>query len=281
MNNKITETLTDKLGDLALNNITEYLVTLGKNLLAAIIIYIVGKFLIGKLLKLIRRIMQKREVEPSLFTFLDSLCTIGLYIILAVSIVAVLGIETTSIAALLASAGVAIGMALSGTLQNFAGGVMILVLKPFKVGDLIEAQGNLGTVRMIQIFSTIITTPDNQTIIIPNGGLATGTIKNITKENRRRVDIDINVAYGTRPEDVRKVVFDICNSDDRIEKEGDRKPFLPMTTMADSSISFQLRVWTDTDNYWSVKFETTEKIYDALNAAGISIPFPQLDVHMV
>lgn len=281
MNNKITETLTDKLGDLALNNITEYLVTLGKNLLAAIIIYIVGKFLIGKLLKLIRRIMQKREVEPSLFTFLDSLCTIGLYIILAVSIVAVLGIETTSIAALLASAGVAIGMALSGTLQNFAGGVMILVLKPFKVGDLIEAQGNLGTVRMIQIFSTIITTPDNQTIIIPNGGLATGTIKNITKENRRRVDIDINVAYGTRPEDVRKVVFDICDADDRIEKEGDRKPFLPMTTMADSSISFQLRVWTDTDNYWSVKFETTEKIYDALNAAGISIPFPQLDVHMV
>jgi len=256
-------------------------VTLGKNLLAAIIIYIVGKFLIGKLLKLIRRIMQKREVEPSLFTFLDSLCTIGLYIILAVSIVAVLGIETTSIAALLASAGVAIGMALSGTLQNFAGGVMILVLKPFKVGDLIEAQGNLGTVRMIQIFSTVITTPDNQTIIIPNGGLATGTIKNITKENRRRVDIDINVAYGTRPEDVRKVVFDICNSDDRIEKDGDRKPFLPMTTMADSSISFQLRVWTDTDNYWPVKFETTEKIYDALNAAGISIPFPQLDVHMV
>ena len=281
MNNKITETLTDKLGDLALNNITEYLVTLGKNLLAAIIIYIVGKFLIGKLLKLIRRIMQKREVEPSLFTFLDSLCTIGLYIILAVSIVAVLGIETTSIAALLASAGVAIGMALSGTLQNFAGGVMILVLKPFKVGDLIEAQGNLGTVRMIQIFSTIITTPDNQTIIIPNGGLATGTIKNITKENRRRVDIDINVAYGTRPEDVRKVVFDICDADDRIEKEGDRKPFLPMTTMADSSISFQLRVWTDTNNYWPVKFETTEKIYDALNAAGISIPFPQLDVHMV
>lgn len=281
MNNKITETLTDKLGDLALNNITEYLVTLGKNLLAAIIIYIVGKFVIGKLLKLIRRIMQKREVEPSLFTFLDSLCTIGLYIILAVSIVAVLGIETTSIAALLASAGVAIGMALSGTLQNFAGGVMILVLKPFKVGDLIEAQGNLGTVRMIQIFSTIITTPDNQTIIIPNGGLATGTIKNITKENRRRVDIDINVAYGTRPEDVRKVVFDICDADDRIEKEGDRKPFLPMTTMADSSISFQLRVWTDTDNYWSVKFETMEKIYDALNAAGISIPFPQLDVHMV
>ena len=281
MKNQITETLTDKLGDLALNNITEYLITLGKNLLAAIIIYIVGKFVIGKLLKLIRRIMQKREVEPSLFTFLDSLCTIGLYIILAVSIVAVLGIETTSIAALLASAGVAIGMALSGTLQNFAGGVMILVLKPFKVGDLIEAQGHLGTVRMIQIFSTVITTPDNQTIIIPNGGLATGTIKNITKEDRRRVDIDINVAYGTKPEDVRKVVFDICNADDRIEKEGDRKPYLPMTTMADSSISFQLRVWTDTENYWPVRFETTEKIYDALNAAGISIPFPQLDVHMV
>lgn len=281
MNNKITETLSDKLGDLALNNITEYMITLGKNLLAAIIIYIVGKFVIDKLLKLIRRIMQKREVEPSLFTFLDSLCTIGLYILLAVSIVAVLGIETTSIAALLASAGVAIGMALSGTLQNFAGGVMILVLKPFKVGDLIEAQGFLGTVRMIQIFSTVVTTPDNQVVIIPNGGLATGTIKNVTKEHRRRVDIDINVAYGTRPEDVRKVVFDIISSDDRIEQKGDRKPFMPMTSMADSCISFQLRVWTKTDIYWPVKFETTEKIYDALNAAGISIPFPQLDVHMV
>ena len=281
MNNKITETITDKLGDLALNNITEYLITLGKNLLAAIIIYVAGKFLIGKLLKLIRRIMIKREVEPSLYTFLDSLCSIGLYVLLVVSIVAVLGIETTSIAALLASAGVAIGMALSGTLQNFAGGVMILVLHPFKVGDYIEAQGFGGTVRFIQIFSTIITTPDNQTIIIPNGGLATGTIKNITREDRRRVDIDINVAYGTLPDDVRKVVFEICDADNRIEQEGERKPQLPMTTMADSSITFQLRVWTDTTAYWPVKFETTEKIYNALNAAGINIPFPQLDVHMV
>lgn len=281
MNNKITETISDKLGDLALNNITEYLITLGKNLLAAIIIYIIGKFLIGKLIKLIRRIMIKREVEPSLYTFLDSLCSIGLYVLLVVSIVAVLGIETTSIAALLASAGVAIGMALSGTLQNFAGGVMILVLHPFKVGDYIEAQGFGGTVRFIQIFSTIIVTPDNQTIIIPNGGLATGTIKNITRESRRRVDIDINVAYGTKPEDVRNIVFEICKADNRIEQEGDRKPQLPMTTMADSSITFQLRVWTDTTTYWPVKFETTEKIYNALNAAGINIPFPQLDVHMV
>ncbi len=281
MKNQITETLTNKMGDLALNNIIEYLVTLGKNVLAAILIYIVGKFIIGKLTQLIQKIMMRKKVEPSLYTFLDSLCSIGLYVILVVSIVAVLGIETTSIAALLASAGVAIGMALSGTLQNFAGGVMILVLKPFKVGDHIEAQGFSGIVRYIQIFSTIITTPDNQTIIIPNGGLANGTIKNITRENKRRVDIDINVAYGTHPEDVRKIVFNLCDADSRIEKEGERKPFCPMTNMADSSITFQLRVWTDTSNYFSVKFELIEKIYDALNAAGISIPFPQLDVHMV
>ncbi|MBQ4379768.1 MAG: mechanosensitive ion channel [Bacteroidaceae bacterium] len=276
----ITDSLTNEMGNIALSNITEYLMTLGKNLLAALLIYVVGKFIIGKVLSLIRRIMTKREVEPTLFSFLDSLCTIGLYGILIVSIVAVLGVETSSLVALFASAGVAIGMALSGTLQNFAGGVMILIFHPFRVGDFIEAQGNAGTVRLIQIFSTIITTPDNQTIIIPNGGLATGTVKNYSKEPVRRVDIDVNVAYGTNPEDVRKTIMEICKADERILKEEPYMPALPMTTMADSSITFQLRAWTKSEVFWPVKFETTEKIYNSLNAAGISIPFPQLDVHL-
>ncbi len=281
MENSITKTLTERMGDIALSNITENLVVLGKNLLCAILIYVIGRFIIGKLLILVRKLMQRRKVEPSLFSFIDSLCSIGLYIILIISIVAVLGVETTSIAALLASAGVAIGMAMSGTLQNFAGGVMILIFHPFKVGDYIEAQGYGGTVRLIQIFSTVITTPDNQTVIIPNGGLATGTVKNITREPLRRVDIDINVAYGTRPEDVRRVVLDVCNADERIMQTATHPLFMPMTTMADSSITFQLRVWTKSELYWPVRFETTEKVYNALNEAGISIPFPQLDVHMV
>jgi len=280
MNDKITEELTNEIGNLALNNVIEYVVTLGKNVLAALLIYVVGKFIIGKLLQLIRKIMQKKEVEASLYTFLDSMCSIGLYVILVIAIVAVLGIETSSIVALLASAGVAIGMALSGTLQNFAGGVMILIFHPFRVGDYIEAQGYGGTVKLIQIFSTIITTIDNQTVVIPNGILATGVLKNYSTEPRRRIDMNVDVAYDTKPEDVRKIVMDLCLADKRILQEGDLATIVPMIEMADSSITFQLRAWVESSDYWPVRFELTEKIYNALNEAGISIPFPQMDVHV-
>ena len=280
MENNITEKLANELGNLALSNMTEYLVTLGKNILAAILIYFVGRFIVRKLLSLIRGIMNKKKVEPSLASFLDSLCSIGLYFVLIIAIVAVLGIETSSLVALFASAGVAIGMALSGTLQNFAGGVMILIFHPFRVGDVIEAGGYKGTVKLIQIFSTVITTADNQTVIIPNGGLATGTLQNYSTEPMRRVDININVEYGTKPEDVRRLIMEICNADERIAKDEGRAPFIPMTAMADSSITFQLRVWTENAFYWPVMFETTEKIYKVLDEAGITIPYPQLEVHM-
>ena len=191
-----------------------------------------------------------------------------------------LGIETSSFVALFASAGVAIGMALSGTLQNFAGGVMILLFRPFRVGDFIEAQGYSGTVNQIQIFSTILTTVDNQTIIIPNGGLATGSLKNYSKQPYRRVDIDVEVAYGSKPDVVRKVLLDICLKDSRIMTQDAMKPFIPMTSMGSSAISFQVRVWTESANYWGVKFDTTEKIYNRLAEEGIEIPFQQIDVHM-
>lgn len=281
MKEKITEKLGGELGNLALSNITEYAITFGKNLIAAVLVYVIGKFIIGKLLGIIRKIMRKKQVETSLFTFLDSTCSIALYFLLVIAVVATLGIETSSFVALFASAGVAIGMALSGSLQNFAGGVMILIFHPFRVGDYIEAQGFGGIVKYIQIFSTVIVTPDNQTIFIPNGGLSTGTIKNVSREPVRRIDIDINVAYGTKPEEVRRVVMPICDADDRISKEAPHSAVLPMTAMADSSITFQLRVWADSSLYWDVRFDTTEKVYTALTEAGISIPFPQLDVHMV
>ena len=280
METHFIDKISGELGSLALNNITDYLMTLGRNIVAALIIYFVGRFIIGKVLSLVRAIMQRRGVEPSLYTFLNSLLTIALYFVLAIAIVSVLGIETSSIVALFASAGVAIGMALSGTLQNFAGGVMILIFRPYKVGDFIEAQGFAGTVREIQIFSTIMTTADNQTIIIPNGGLATGTIKNSTKALRRRVDIDVEVAYGTEPEAVRRVLSQICEAEPRILRTEDSPIAMPLTTLSASSIVFSLRVWVAATDYWPVKFSLTEHIYKELTAAGIEIPFQQIDVPM-
>lgn len=271
--------MSEVLSENALNSMMQYCITLGKNILAAIIIYIVGKYIIGKVTKIVRKLLQKKQIEPSLYSFLDSLMTICLYFVLVIAIIGVLGIETSSFVALFASAGVAIGMALSGTLQNFAGGVMILLFRPFRVGDVIEAQGYCGAVKQIQIFNTILTTVDNQTIIIPNGGLSTGSIKNYSKQPERRVDINVEVAYGSKPEEVRKVLFDICAKDSRI-LTGDKAPTAPMISMGSSAIVFQLRAWTESANYWGVMGDTTEAIYNRLAEAGIEIPYQQIDVHM-
>lgn len=275
-----TKTASELMSDKALETMMQYCVTFGKNLLAAIVIYFVGRFIISKLTRLVRAVMQKKQIESSLYSFLDSFLTICLHFVLVIAIVGVLGIETSSFVALFASAGVAIGMALSGTLQNFAGGVMILLFRPFRVGDFIEAQGYSGTVNQIQIFSTILTTVDNQTIIIPNGGLATGSMKNYSKQPYRRVDIDVEVAYGSKPDVVRKVLLDICAKDARIMTQDPMKPYIPMTSMGSSAIVFQVRVWTESANYWGVKFDTTEIIYKRLAEEGIEIPFQQIDVHM-
>lgn len=276
----LIQDITNLLSANALNSLMQYGIMLCKNIIAAIVIYFIGRFVISKVVKIVRRIMQKKNVEPSLYSFLDSLMTICLYFVLIIAIVGVLGIETSSFVALFASAGVAIGMALSGTLQNFAGGVMILLFRPFKVGDMIEAQGYSGTVRQIQIFNTVLTTFDNQTIIIPNGGLSTGSMKNFSTQSNRRVDIDVEVAYGTKPEDVRKILFGICESDPRILNTDDLHPSAPMISMGASSIVIQLRAWTESSNYWGVLADTTEAIYNQLTEAGIEIPFQQIDVHM-
>ena len=268
------------LSENALKTMMDYCITFGKNIIAAIVIYLVGKFIIGKIIKLVRKLMQKKAIEPSLYSFLDSLLTICLYFVLVIAIVGVLGIETSSFVALFASAGVAVGLALSGTLQNFAGGVMILIFRPFRVGDFIEAQGYSGTVKQIQIFNTVLTTVDNQTIIIPNGGLSTGSIKNYSSQPNRRVDINVEMAYGTKAEDVRKILFDICKKDPRILQSEGLEPSAPMISMGSSSLALQLRVWTESANYWAVMGDTTEAIYNRLTEAGIEIPFQQIDVHM-
>ena len=190
---------------IAMNDVIGYITQFGKNVILAIIVYFVGRFIIKYTVKALRAVTQKRQVEASLTSFLNSLVSISLNVILAIIIIGILGIDTSSFLAVFASAGIAVGMALSGTLQNFAGGVLILILKPYKVGDYIEAQGFAGTVREIQIFNTVMATLDNQTIIIPNGPLATGSLKNSTKAPTRRVDIDVDVAYGADPDEVRKV----------------------------------------------------------------------------
>lgn len=264
----------------ALTKVTNYGIEFCKNIVLAIIIYFVGRFVISKVTKVVRKLMQKKAIEPSLYSFFDSLITICMYFVLTIAIIGVLGIETSSFVALFASAGVAIGMALSGTLQNFASGVMILLFRPFRVGDFIEAQGYSGTVKEIQIFNTILTTVDNQTIIIPNGGLSTGCIKNYSTQPVRRVDINVEVAYGTKPEDVRNIINEICAKDNRIINDNVHQTSMPMTSMAASAIVFQLRVWTSSADYWGVMGDTTEAIYNALNAASIEIPFQQIDVHM-
>ena len=265
---------------IAMSDMIGYVVQFGKNVLLAIIVYFVGRFIIKYAIKALRAVTQKRKVEASLTSFLNSLVSISLNLILAIIIIGILGIDTSSFLAVFASAGIAVGMALSGMLQNFAGGVLILMLKPYKVGDYIEAQGFAGTVREIQIFSTVLDTMDNQTIIIPNGPLATGSLKNSTKAPTRRIDLDVEVAYGTDPDEVRQVLMNVINADERIMQSGVFAPFIPMTTMSTSSIVFQMRIWVKATDYWPVRFDTTEKEYKELGKAGIEIPFQQMDVHI-
>ena len=265
---------------IAMSDMIGYVVQFGKNVLLAIIVYFVGRFIIKYAIKALRAVTQKRKVEASLTSFLNSLVSISLNLILAIIIIGILGIDTSSFLAVFASAGIAVGMALSGMLQNFAGGVLILMLKPYKVGDHIEAQGFAGTVREIQIFSTVLDTMDNQTIIIPNGPLATGSLKNSTKAPTRRIDLDVEVAYGTDPDEVRQVLMNVINADERIMQSGVFAPFIPMTTMSTSSIVFQMRIWVKATDYWPVRFDTTEKVYKELGKAGIEIPFQQMDVHI-
>lgn len=265
---------------IAMSDMIGYVVQFGKNVLLAIIVYFVGRFIIKYAIKALRAVTQKRKVEASLTSFLNSLVSISLNLILAIIIIGILGIDTSSFLAVFASAGIAVGMALSGMLQNFAGGVLILMLKPYKVGDYIEAQGFAGTVREIQIFSTVLDTMDNQTIIIPNGPLATGSLKNSTKAPTRRIDLDVEVAYGTNPDEVRQVLMNVINADERIMQSGVFAPFIPMTTMSTSSIVFQMRIWVKATDYWPVRFDTTEKVYKELGKAGIEIPFQQMDVHI-
>lgn len=260
-----------------LSKLLDWGIEVGKNLLGAIIIYIVGRFIIKQLGRLLARILEKRKLEISVQTFLRSLVSILLNLILAFAIVSRLGVETTSFAALLASAGVAIGMALSGNLSNFAGGLIILVFKPFKVGDYIEGQNANGTVREIQIFHTILTTVDNKVIYVPNGALSSNAITNYNKQETRRAEWVFGVEYGEDFEKVKAVLQRIIDADPRILK--DPAPMIALGALSASSVDIKVRAWAKTADYWDVYFDMNKIVYDTFNKEGIGFPFPQLTVH--
>ncbi|MGL4411258.1 MAG: mechanosensitive ion channel family protein [Bacteroidales bacterium] len=248
--------------------------------LIAFVIYMAGKWLIHRLRRLNNTLMTKRDVDVSLRTFLLNLQDISLTIALVVIIILVIGVPATSIAALVASAGVGIGLALSGTLQNFAGGVIILFLKPYKVGDFIEVQGQLGTVKEILIFNTVLTTIDNKIIYVPNGSLSSGVINNYSKSGFRRVDWTLSFAYGDDYDAAKAMLLSFIEGDDRILKDP-ALPFVGLSKMSDSSIDVVMRVWTKTENYWDLYFQINEKVYKNYSKHGLHIPFPQMDVHLI
>lgn len=260
-----------------LSKLLDWGIEVGKDLLGAIIIYIVGRFIIKQVGRLLARILEKRKLEISVQTFLRSLVSILLNLILAFAIVSRLGVETTSFAALLASAGVAIGMALSGNLSNFAGGLIILVFKPFKVGDYIEGQNANGTVREIQIFHTILTTVDNKVIYVPNGALSSNAITNYSKQETRRAEWVFGVEYGEDFEKVKAVLQRIIDEDPRILK--DPAPMIALGALSASSVDIKVRAWAKTADYWDVYFDMNKIVYDTFNKEGIGFPFPQLTVH--
>ncbi len=248
------------------------------SLLIAVVVFYVGKLIINKLHRVIAKILTRREADKSLTTFILSLAKIVMMFILIIIVVGILGIETSSFLALFASAGVAIGMALSGTLQNFAGGVLILLLKPYKVGDFIEAQGYSGTVTEIQIFHTIINTADNKSILIPNGGLSTGSINNASRESMRRVDWTISLAYGDDVDKAKEVILQMLSEDSRVLKIEGKEPVVLLNILNTSSIDLAVRAWVESGNYWGVYHSLNERIYKELPQHGLSFPYPHMDV---
>lgn len=249
----------------------------GKSILLAAVVAVIGYYIVRFINNMVARILERRNVEPTVQSFLKSFVNITLLILLILTVVSTLGVNTTSLAALLASAGLAVGMALSGNLQNLAGGIILLLFKPYKVGDYIEAQGVSGTVKAIQIFHTVLTTVDNKELFIPNGALSSGNITNYSKNDLRRVDMVVSVEYGTDTEKVKQVTQELLRSDSRILKEP--APFVAVNELGDNGVFFSIRVWVNGSDYWDVFFDTNERIYNEFNKQGIGFPFPQIQIH--
>ncbi len=265
-----------------LNQLNTYLTGLlaefGPRLLLAIVTLLVGLWVIKMISRLVRKGVKKSSIDDSLGSFFASAVSMVLKVLLVISVAGMMGVEMTSFIAILGAAGLAVGMALSGTLQNFAGGVMILIFKPFKVGDFIDAQGHAGIVNEIQIFNTILKTPDNKKIIIPNGGLSTGSMTNFTAEETRRVDMTFGISYDDDIDKAKGILQGIIDSNDLILP--DPEPFIGVIELGDSSVNIVVRVWAKTSDYWSVFFHMQETVKKTFDKEDVSIPYPQRDVHL-
>jgi len=263
--------------DQVISQLISWSLDAGKHILIAAVVYLIGHYLIKLLNYLLAGLLERRKVEVSVQTFVKSFVSILLQVLLIVTVVGALGVNTTSFAALLASFGVAIGMALSGNLQNFAGGIVILFLKPYKVGDWVEAQGTAGTVKAIQIFHTILMTADGKMIYIPNGAMSSGAITNYTLTPTRLAEWTIGIEYGEDVEKARRVALEIIKSDKRVKDAP--APVVWLKELNSSSVDLVIRCWVDNADYWGVMFENREKIYNRFNEEGIGFPFPQVTVH--
>jgi small conductance mechanosensitive channel len=274
----------DKIGNLPgeftalTTHLSELIIGYGLRLFGAVIALIVGFWVVGRIKSGLVRLMEKRDVEPSLRSFLKSFLSIALKILVIIMVLGMVGFQMTSFIAMLGAAGLAVGLALQGTLQNVAGGVIILLFKPFKVGDFIEAQSYLGTVKEIQIFNTLLTTVDNKVVIIPNGGLATNSLTNFSKMETRRVDWVFGIAYGDKYEKAESIIRNLIEKDERILHEPES--FIALNKLNNSSVDIVVRCWVESADYWPVFFDMNKNIYNAFAAEGISIPFPQMDVHL-
>lgn len=283
---KATEQFVEKIAttpaDQLLTEFVDKAIAFGLKVLAALAIYVIGAWLIKKIKRVIHNIFVRRNTEHSIASFVESLASIFMTVFLVIFTISALGVNTTSIAALLAAGGMAIGMALSGTVQNFAGGIMLLVFKPFKAGDFIEAQGYSGTVTDVTIVSTKITTTDNRNIIIPNGSLSNGTINNYSQNVYRRLEWLVDVEYGASSEKVKAILKKIIDEEKRIvyAPASPADPTIALNALRDSSVQFVVRAWVKKEDYWDVLYDVNEKIYNQIPENGIQFPFPQLDIHI-
>ncbi len=257
--------------------INDYLIPWGINGVFALLIFIVGRYIIKAVVNIVQRILKKTGMEAILRNFITSILNSVLLLFVIIAALNRLGVDTSSLIALMGAAGLAIGLALQGSLQNFAAGVMILIFRPFKGGDYIEAGGVAGTVEAISIFSTILKTGDNREIIVPNGSIYNGNIINYSARDTRRIDMVFGIGYDDDIKKAKALLQDILDQDERILK--DPKPLIAIGELADSSVNFYVRPWVKSSDYWSVRFDLNEKVKTIFDEQGISIPYPQMDIH--
>ncbi|GJL77553.1 MAG: mechanosensitive ion channel protein [Nitrospinaceae bacterium] len=255
-----------------------YVIPWGINIALALMVFIVGRMVAGILVSLVEKLLAKAKMEQILINFISSIVSAALLIFVIAAALDKLGVDTTSIIALLGAAGLAVGLALQSSLQNFAAGVMLIVFRPFKAGDYVDAGGTAGTVETIKIFSTVLKTPDNREVIVPNGGIYGGTITNFSARATRRIDMVFGIGYDDDIRRARDVIKGILESDDRVLK--DPEPLIAVGELGTNSVNFNVRPWVNSGDYWPVKFALNERIKLAFDESGISIPYPQMDVHM-